>query len=590
MKSQAQMTLKHLYYWILTAVTIVFLVILLLIYQISVIAFSNQNLKQVKSDFHETAASMSNSLEKTLYSYSSFTYGESVLSFVNSTPYMKYCLANSINSTLDTLLDSNPYVVDIAILTKDGQCISSNRSSTEVASLRSFIYSIRNIEYKDIPQNQYFKVGSLPYYATMIPFFGLVGSSVETQYCGSCIVVIDPILFLSQFVDTEALPCALQIGPDIILSPEFPVQSTSLVETVLSDQSASAKQIYGYRPFHFFAEHIASSDWNILFAYSEPPMDSRALFLTFGAAALFWLFVMITLFAFLYRKTALPIIDLARQITSIGQSGINKLYPIGRIGEIISLSEHINEMICNLEASSVQKMRIQEQLHTAQANELKAQILFLQSQINPHFLYNTLECVCGLLSKKDILHGRMAIVSLSKLYRYCTEGSVYSMVQEEVDIIQEYLKIISTITTEIRCEIQINPAVSNAVIPKMTLQPLVENAVIHGLLNSKNAEKSISLLFDIGEDNVPYFLLSDNGVGMDPQKIQELNRAFENIDYGLDYKRPHSIGLYNVLLRLRLLSGSPDFFSIWNNSKGGLSIKCLLPFSKEGQRDHQGQQ
>lgn len=214
----------------------------------------------------------------------------------------------------------------------------------------------------------------------------------------------------------------------------------------------------------------------------------------------------------------------------------------------------------------------------------QAQYLALQNQINPHFLYNTLEGI-----RSEAVAGGLNVVAdmteyLAKFFRY-TISKVENLVTvtEELENIETYFAIQQFRFGE-RLRLEIDdpePGIQHCQIPKLTMQPLVENAIIHGL-ERKMGIGVVSVRLTLTEKRL-IVRISDNGVGMEPETLHQLQEelcrtAYDYIDSG----RGTGIALLNVNNRIRLLFGEQYGITICSTPGLGTDVTVTLPAKHEG--------
>lgn len=188
----------------------------------------------------------------------------------------------------------------------------------------------------------------------------------------------------------------------------------------------------------------------------------------------------------------------------------------------------------------------------------KIDLSMLQEQINPHFLYNTLEAIRSQAELADQTEISNATETLGNYFRYCinSHGEPVHLF-EELQNIQDYYQIIRfRFFDRINMVIDIKDAsVLQTYLPRLTIQPIVENAINHGLKDkihhaviTISAEKS---------DNIVCLKISDNGCGMEEEQLRELeDRIAHPVELIMQQKRKHGIALPNVHHRIQLMFGS----------------------------------
>ncbi|SCP99533.1 cache domain-containing sensor histidine kinase [Anaerobium acetethylicum] len=203
----------------------------------------------------------------------------------------------------------------------------------------------------------------------------------------------------------------------------------------------------------------------------------------------------------------------------------------------------------------------------------------LQSQIQPHFLYNTLECIHWQALAEGNGEISTLVKALAKYYRIClSRGKDIIPIEQEVEHIRNYL-IIQNMRYDniIDSEIELDESLKNVLIPKLTLQPLVENSIYHGLKvkDGKKGKVTLSMARE-GED--VFITLEDSGTGMSQEEICEMNRSISEYDESFGY------GVRNVNKRIELLYGSEYGLRYKKNEPEGITVEIHIPYSHEAER------
>lgn len=210
-------------------------------------------------------------------------------------------------------------------------------------------------------------------------------------------------------------------------------------------------------------------------------------------------------------------------------------------------------------------MRQRKLKRTATLNALK-------SRINPHFLYNTLGCIRNVAKQKQAYDIAEMTSALTDLFRYSIKDGDFSTVSEEIDIVTQYMIIMQyRFNGKFKLQIEIEDAVFHMTIPKMIIQPLVENAITHGLETSE--DKGMITIKGHQFDNYMILSVSDNGKGVSAQKLKLLKDNLNSSGKVL----PNSIGLVNVNERIKLYHGDGYGLEINISDAGGFCVDIKLP-------------
>ena len=226
---------------------------------------------------------------------------------------------------------------------------------------------------------------------------------------------------------------------------------------------------------------------------------------------------------------------------------------------------------------------IREKKFSAELSHKEAELTALQRQINPHFLYNTLDAIRGLAYTEGAAQSAEMIACLSGLFRYITHesGRVLTFKQELANVenyfyIQQFRFGNRFILIE---EIDKKDSIiMDCPIPAFTLQPIIENAIYHGLKNIKsNGHVTIHTL---RTQSHLLITISDNGCGIDFNTLKKINLSLHNIEHIPASTSEHSgIALSNVNARIQLNFGPEYGLTITSNPNQGTDVQILLPIN-----------
>lgn len=270
-----------------------------------------------------------------------------------------------------------------------------------------------------------------------------------------------------------------------------------------------------------------------------------------------------------------PIQELCRITSQIAKGNFSDRVRMQTGDELEVLSDSVNDMSENLEVM----------VHQIKEDERKmrhAELRLLQEQINPHFLYNTLDTIVWLIEGGDPDKAVDMVVALSEFFRLVlSKGKEYISIREEKEHICGYLEIQQVRYRDILdYEIRIDPELYQYKILKLTLQPLVENSLYHGI-KYKRAMGKIWITGEMKRGDVPekdqiLLCVQDNGVGMDEE---ELGRLREEISRPCK-KTEKGFGLANVNERIRMNFGMEYGMTIESQKGNGTKVSILIPAVK----------
>jgi len=228
---------------------------------------------------------------------------------------------------------------------------------------------------------------------------------------------------------------------------------------------------------------------------------------------------------------------------------------------------------------NIMVQRIRELVDDVYSFELKqkqAELKVLQSQINPHFLYNTLNTIAWTAEKHgDKLVGEM-IYSLSGIFKTSlSQGKDLIPLQEEFKLLEHYLFLQKIrFPNRLVYEIELDPRLEDLIVPKLLLQPLVENSVVHGIEPLTGDQGSIHIRAS-AVPGMAEIEITDNGIGIPDEKLGQLRRMFREGDapqHGSD-----SFALINIGSRIRMFYGSHASIDIESVPGSGTRVVLLIP-------------
>ena len=270
---------------------------------------------------------------------------------------------------------------------------------------------------------------------------------------------------------------------------------------------------------------------------------------------IFILFSISFLFSYRISKSLTgPIIELTKTMSKVRTGDFSARTEYNSDDEIAVLSRDFNEMVSDI-------TKLMDKIYEEQNKLKQYEFMLLQAQINPHFLYNTLDSIIWLIRMKEVDDSIKMIQALTSFFRTgLSKGKDIINLQQEIENINSYLTIQQLrYKKKLSYEIDFPDEIMTQPLPKLILQPLVENAIYHGI---KNIDKDGFIhIYGYQEKKDVIIVVSDNGSGMTLEKMNELNGEIVDIEEGAS----SSYGFKNVKERLFLFF--KDKFSIIVKSK-----------------------
>ncbi|WP_053373053.1 MULTISPECIES: sensor histidine kinase [Bacillales] len=523
-----------------------------------------------------------------------------LLSKEETDPNLQFNKELEMMSALGSILYSYNDVKGIHVITRNGNVYSYE--TTTHALNRGFL---KNEWYRQLEGSDGAMVwgGMLEETLTVrddaVFVFGRVMTNLSTtRELGVLLIEADPKSFISSMNN-------LTIKPD---SRSYVYSETNRLLVSSGPNKEAAPTLSDLARYSFLDEATDSSDssrlivtardqklgWKLLSITPKPvTMVERAevnRYFIIVTSSLVLLAIMLA--AFLSRSISRPIKSIVQEMRRVERGNLStNLVSMRSYDEFNYLNEHFNRMITEIN-------QLVERVKLAAASEKNSEIHALQSQVNPHFLYNTLDMIYWLLDEQGNDKPANLVLSLSRMFRYSSDwrSSLVSL-KEELDQINHYLTIIQARSDgRIRVDINKDEQWLQTLLPKMTLQPLIENAVIHGL-TQREAEGLIQIMTS-EEGQVLYIHIRDNGKGMTKEKLEELRQSLrhaERLDWSQleEEMRAHSAepqvygdslrsgtGFVNVHRRLVLEYGIGYGIQIQSEENSGTTVTVMLPVLK----------
>lgn len=349
--------------------------------------------------------------------------------------------------------------------------------------------------------------------------------------------------------------------------------------TLRYDVTNSDYQIVNYeKEKHLMVSYpVSYSNWRLvsLVPYKDTigsiNMVTRTTILIQGGFLVLFLIGLIML----VREFTKPITRLHHVTKAIKQGDLTARIHLTGSNDVAQLGHSFNHMLDTIE-EMIEQIKIQEE---AKRN---AELEMLQAQINPHFLFNVLNAIRLKIKMEGNAGSASLIYSLSALLRMTiNRNNAFIPLEEEVTIVKHYVDLMNfRHQHDIELEIDVNETAASFQVPRFFLQPIIENAIIHGNMNRKE-----TIIISASEpiDTYLELIITDNGKGMDKLTLEGLRKKIfhPNIhDNVKSSKSFNGIGVQNVYQRMKLIYG--DEFQLWIDSMEGegTTLTFQIPVDK----------
>lgn len=265
------------------------------------------------------------------------------------------------------------------------------------------------------------------------------------------------------------------------------------------------------------------------------------------------------------KKTQV-ITEIMEAITSVQNGNLDVKLKINSNDEFQIIAQAYNKMVTDI------KNLIKQNNEETQRSMI-AEIKQLESQFNPHFLFNTLETIRCMV-KLNPNEVNNIIVNLSALLRYSINNTIKTVpFREDIEYTKNYLEILKyRFKNMLEYEISIEEDALDCIIPKLLIQPLIENAVKHGFEGKNHLTVKIKARF-FGDQLV--IVIYDDGAGISQDMVTKIKAMLRD-----DSNNTINIGLYNVNRRLQLMYGKECSLEIMSEEDAGTTVKILIPVNQ----------
>lgn len=280
---------------------------------------------------------------------------------------------------------------------------------------------------------------------------------------------------------------------------------------------------------------------------------------------------------FFVRSFVRPINDTVEVMRNAQQGDLTVRAPESRANEIDYLNQAFNEMLQKISDAMDRNSQLTREMYEAKYLQKKAQYNALYHQIRPHFLFNTLSTVSILIKSERYTEAVQSIEELSVLLRGMVNTDKDIRLASELKIAECYLSLQERRHDSLVFSISIDDRVADQMIPALTIQPIVENALIHGC-EPNRGDMIISITARLDGDEI-LIQVSDNGVGINAQALRTLQGSLDEIDTQPIDSEERGVGLQNISHRLKLRYGRQYGLTIRSSPAEGTNVHIRIPFS-----------
>ncbi len=516
--------------------------------------------------------SLGNTLLAVKKAGTSLAYSNYIQEYLNTTDTIeKMRVNNIITENIKYIIDSSEDIVDMGIydIKKDSLRFFMGDASDLIFSLeKKYNFKDMKESFAVLSDDREYTANST--YAYFIPTYDISDSSKIMNKTGVVVVICDAGN-IKRIIDKADLTGRVTFYISDHLNKVFLSNQPGLFH-VEDSSNERGKSSVGVK------RKVKETGWTIVM---EVPVNVILEDLDFYKNSIFIVgFIMIILLlgigTDINKSITKPVIKMINSINGIGKKGIHeRLEKVGQ-NEIDVIVDSINYMLDKIEDMTKKIFSTQDKLYSIEFKKKEAEISTLRNQINPHFLYNTLECIRSIGKCNDIDEIVSITTAMADILRYSIKGDNYVKITDEVEIAKKYLQIMNIrFNGKIKSDIKIDEGLMEKKTIKMVLQPIIENAIYHGLGRKKNSGE---LKIQVTKyDGIICISVEDDGKGIERQQLASIKKMLVNETELFDSSSNSSIGIINIHRRIQLLYGNKYGIDIWSRVNQGTRISIKLP-------------
>ena len=491
----------------------------------------------------------------------------------------------SVNSQITLLYDNNKdSIANIALLSKEGELIEAVpaarlKTGLDVTQEQWFYNTLNRTDnlHFTTPHVQYIFDNNENQYRWVITLTRAVEITHGTSTEQGILLLDIRYSSLQQILDNITLGnqgylYMISSNGDLIYHPRMQMIETGQMSenTVMATdyRDGSFRERYEGEWREVSVKSVGYTGWKLLSVTPEKglPLNNLKIQL-FGVFVIgAFLLVLILTNNFISSRITTPIQKLEKSVNAIEAGDLDTEVYQGGSYEIRHLGRSIGEMAKRIKT-------LMEDIVAEHESKRKSEFDILQSQINPHFLYNTLDIIVWMIENEQKQDAVRIVTALARFFRISlSKGKSIITVRDELEHVRNYLMIQQTrFKNKFVYTIDAEDDVMELVSLKLMLQPLVENAIYHGMeFMDGDGEICVKVY---REDAELWFRISDNGLGM----TEEQTRSLLDEQNHISSKRGSGIGVKNVNERIRLYFGESYGLAIWSEPDEGTVITIHLP-------------
>lgn len=338
----------------------------------------------------------------------------------------------------------------------------------------------------------------------------------------------------------------------------------------------------------FHTRTIQDTNYKLIIAFERTDLEKTIIktFIFLFFIILLSCGVILLLLYLIVNNMILPLEKMAAYmdvLSSSAESTVEDTIHLKGCAEIRTLNNAFSNMLSERKKLTQQLYQTTVNLYETKLQKKEAELKFLRSQVNPHFLYNTLESIKNLALENDVPVIANMTEALSQLFRYNVKGKQMVPLEQELSIVSAYLNIQNIrFGKSLQIIYSIMEDTKKLMVMKFLLQPIIENSIVHGFANRGNS--GTLFIASHCHDNKLQIIIQDDGQGISSEQLDKLNFLLQNNPSDTSSSENH-LGISNVHHRIQLAYGTEYGLSIESEENGGTRITLSLPIIEPEKED-----
>lgn len=356
---------------------------------------------------------------------------------------------------------------------------------------------------------------------------------------------------------------------DLIYHPQIKLAASNVVDmdVQLDNCKDNGTIKLNNRLYHINTYQLGVVPWKIysLTSIGNVFYDQIEINMFIWALVVVWAGLIYLVERYIVKRVTMPLENLMATVSKFGDGDLDIVADIEGVNEIKILANQFNAMVVSIKGFMKNIFRQEE-------TKWEMELNILQAQINPHFLYNSLDSIVWMIQTKNNEQASAMVMDLANFFRISlNKGNPIICLEKELAHAKSYLRIQSIrFDKRFTYRFEVEEAIKQYCIPKIVLQPLIENAIYHGLAN--DIDEGLLIVKGYLDGELVVIEIIDNGLGMDENTLEKL------LDGKIiAIKEGSGIGVKNVDARIKLCFGSDYGLSVFSEIDEGTTVRIIIP-------------